>query len=95
MTWYISCAVRNWESGCAFVLSCVSCLRFFATLRTVAHRLLCPWILQAKYWSGLPFLPPGDLPDPGIEPASLISPTLANGFFTTTTTWEAQESKSN
>ena len=32
------------------------------------------------YWSGLPFPPPGDLPDPGIEPAS---PALAGGFFTT------------
>ena len=32
------------------------------------------------YWSGLPFPPPGDLPDPGIEPAS---PALAGGFLTT------------
>ena len=28
-------------------------------------------ILQAEYWSGLPFPFPGDLPDPGIEPRSL------------------------
>jgi len=35
-----------------------------------------------EYWSGLPFPIPGDLPDPGIEPASLASPTLAGGFFT-------------
>ena len=33
-----------------------------------------------EYWSGLPFPSPGDLPDPGIEPAS---PALAGGFFTT------------
>ena len=33
--------------------------------------------------------PPGDLPDPGIEPESLISPALAGGFFTTSVTWEA------
>ena len=32
----------------------------------------------------------GDLPDPGIEPASLASPALAGEFFTTGTTWEAQ-----
>ena len=32
-----------------------------------------------KYWSGLPFPPPGDLPDPGIEPTSLVSPPLAGG----------------
>ena len=31
---------------------------------------------------GLPFPSPGDLPDPGIEPASLASPAMAGGFFT-------------
>ena len=34
------------------------------------------------YWSGLPFPPPGDLPDPGIKPVSLACPALAGGFFT-------------
>ena len=33
-----------------------------------------------EYWSGLPFPPPGDLPDPGIK---AVSPALAGGFFTT------------
>ena len=46
-------------------------------------------ILQAKYWSGLPCPPLGDLPNPGIEPMSLMSPALAGGFFTTSATWEA------
>ena len=32
---------------------------------------------------------PGDLPDPGIKLISLVSPTLAGGSFTTSTTWEA------
>ena len=41
------------------------------------------------YWSGLPCPPPGDLPDPGIKPASLPSPALASSFFTTSATWEA------
>ena len=45
--------------------------------------------LQARYWSGLPCPPLGDLPDPGIEPASLMSPALAGEFFSTCTTWEA------
>ena len=36
-----------------------------------------------EYWSGLPFPSPGDLPDSGIEPVSLASPTLADGCFTT------------
>ena len=34
--------------------------------------------LGQEYWSGLPFLTPGDLPGPGIEPTSLA---LAGGFF--------------
>ena len=39
---------------------------------TVAHRLLCPWgFSRLEYWSGLPRPPPGDLPNPGIEPRSL------------------------
>ena len=41
---------------------------------------------RQEYWSGLPCLPPGDLPSPGIEPASLTSPALARGFFTTSAT---------
>ena len=36
-----------------------------------------------EYWSGLPCAPPGDLPDPGIEPVSPASPALAGGFLTT------------
>ena len=44
---------------------------------------------RQEYLSGLPCLPPGDLPDPGIKPASLMSPALAGGFFTTITAWEA------
>ena len=44
---------------------------------------------RQEYWSGLPFPPPGDLPDPGIEPTSLMSPALAGRFFTTSATWEA------
>ena len=47
-------------------------------------------ILQQEYWSGLPRSPPGDLPDPGIEPVSLMSLGLAGRFFTTWATWEAQ-----
>ena len=39
--------------------------------------------LRQEYWSGLPFPSPEDLPNPGIEPASLTSPALAGGFFTT------------
>ena len=45
-------------------------------------RLLCPLDSRQEYWSGLPCPPPGDLPDLGIEPVSLMSPALAGGFTT-------------
>ena len=44
---------------------------------------------RQESWSVLPFPPAGDLPHPGIEPPSLMSPALAGGFFTTSTTREA------
>ena len=44
---------------------------------------------RQEFWSGLPHIPPGGLPDPWIEPMSLMSPTLAGRFFTTSATWEA------
>jgi len=47
---------------------------------------------RQEYWGGLPCHPPGDLPDPGIEPASRTSPALEGGFFTTGATWEAPNS---
>ena len=40
---------------------------------------------RQEYWSELPFPPPGDLPNSGIEPMSLASPVLAGSFFTTVT----------
>jgi len=39
------------------------------------ERLLCPWDSAGKNWRGLPFPSPGDLPDPGITPTSLVSCT--------------------
>ena len=43
---------------------------------------------RQEYCSGLLCTPPGDLPDPGIEPESLTSPALAYGFFTPSITWK-------
>ena len=40
-------------------------------------------------WSGLPIPTPGDLLEPGIELMFLVSPALAGGLVTTSTTWEA------
>ena len=62
----------------------------FVTLWNVAFQApLSMGFSRQKYWSGLSSLPPGDLPNPRIEPASLMSPALAGGFFTTSATWEA------
>ena len=44
---------------------------------------------RKQYWSELPCPSPGDLLDPGMEPKSLISPTVAGGFFTASITCEA------
>ena len=44
---------------------------------------------RQEYWSGVSCLPPGYLPNLGIKPVSLTSPALADGFFTTSATWEA------
>ena len=46
-------------------------------------------ILQARILEREPCSPVGDLPDPGFEPMSLMSPALVGGIFTRTTTWEA------
>ena len=73
-----------------FVLICFSCVRLFVTPWTVAHQAhLSMGFSRHKYWSGLPGPPPGDLPDPGIEPSFLMSPALAGGFFTISASWEA------
>ena len=62
----------------------LSCVQLSVTPWTVTCQApLCMEFSKQKYWSGLPFLPPGDLPYPGIEPASLIPPAFAGGFFTT------------
>ena len=56
--------------------------RLYATLWTVTHQApLSMGFSRQEYWSGLPFLPPGDLPDTGIEPAVPVSPALAGRFF--------------
>ena len=80
------------EVQCTFkelVIKCNACMR--AQLLSCVQLCVSPWavVCQAPpsmgfsrqgYWSGLPFPPPGDLPDPGTE---TTSPVVAGGFFTT------------
>ena len=65
-------------------------VQLFVTLWTVACQVpLSMGFSRQEYCSGLPCLPPEDLPDLGTEPASLISPAQAGGFFITSAMWEA------
>ena len=60
-----------------------------ATSWTVARQAPLPMgFSRQEHWSGLPFPPPGHLPEPGIKPASLASPALAGGFLSTSAIWE-------
>ena len=70
------------------MLSHFSRVQLFATLWTVAHQapLSMGFSRQEYCKSGLSCPPPGDLPGPGIESTSLLSPAPAGGFFTTSTT---------
>ena len=71
------------------MVSRFSHVQFFGTPWTGALQApLLTEFSRQEYWSGLPF-PPGDLSHPGIEPTSIMSPALAGGFFTISTTWEA------
>ena len=77
------------HESCLCLLSHFSCVQLCATLWTVAYKAsLSMGFFRQEYWRGLPFPPPGDLPNPGIKPAPLMSPALASKFFTTSATWE-------
>ena len=76
----------NIPENCGGGLVTKSCLTL-ATPWTVASQApLSMGFSRQEYWSGLPYPTPGDLPDPGIEPASLLH--WQAGSFTTSGTWE-------
>ena len=78
-----------WGERHACVLSHFSHVQLFATLWAITPQVpLTRGFSRQEYWSGLPFPSPGNLPDPGIKPTSLASPTSAGRFFTTNATWE-------
>ena len=73
-----------------YVLSHSVMASSFVTPWTIACQVpLSMGFSRQEYWSGLPFPPPRDCPDPGIELVSLASPALAGGFFYHLDTWEA------
>ena len=63
---------------------CAWCVRLFVDLWAVAFQdPMATGFSWQEYWSGLPFPPSRDLPDPGIEPTSTRVSCIAGGFFTT------------
>ena len=75
--WVCMCA-------CSVASSRVQC--FSDPSRLLTRALQAPLSMELsrqEYWNGLPFLPPGNLPDPKIETVSPMSPALADRFFTT------------
>ena len=71
-------------------MHCFSPIELFVTPCTVAHQApLSMECSRQEYWSGL-LCPPPVIPDPGIESASLTSPSLGGRFFITSATWKGQ-----
>ena len=68
----------------------LSRVQLFGNPWTVAHQAPLPMgFSRQEHWSGLPFPTPEDIPDPRIEAASLVSPSLSGEFFIISATWEA------
>ena len=65
--------------------SCFSHVQLFVTLCAGAHQASLSMEFPRQQCP-----PPGDLPNPGIEPVSVVSPALVGEFFITSATWEAQ-----
>ena len=76
---------RSWHHC---VLSHFGHVQHSATLWTIAHQApLSLGLSRQEYRSALPCPPPGNLPNPGIKPASLTSPALAGRSVTSSATW--------
>ena len=78
--WFDNTYILQMLATICAVLSCFNRVPLFANLWAVAHQApLSMGFSRQEYCSGLPYLPPGDLPDPGIKPRS---PCIAGRFFT-------------
>ena len=77
---YILCICAKLRQSCPTLCDPVDC---------APQAPLSVGFSRQEYWSGLPGPSPGDCPNPGIEPASPVSPALTGGFLTTGATWEA------
>ena len=85
MTWQIT------RSVCVHAKLLQSCPTLCDAMDLAHQAPLSMGFSWQEYWSGLPFPPPGAIPDPEMESTCLMSPALAGGFFTTSATLEAQQ----
>ena len=69
-----------WKTVCAVLCTVALLCLTLCDPMTVARQALSMGFSRQEYWSGLPFPPPGDLPNPGTKPASSAAPTLAGGL---------------
>ena len=98
-TFFFSISYEKFSTTCSYPILSLQIPLFIVNFQAVC------WFLDLSYtavsniktqqfyrhesWSGLPCPPPGDLPNPRIEPMSLMSPALAGRFFTASAIWEA------
>ena len=90
LTLYSSWGPRDKLIMCKRAESLQSCLTLWDPMVCSPQAPLSMGFSRQEYWSGLPCSSPGDLPNPGIKPSSLPSPSLSGRFFTTSAAWEAQ-----
>ena len=94
LLWFHSVNRNSWHRDLWWCPVCVpshfSHVQLFATLWTAAYQApLSMEFSRQEYWSGLPFPPPENLPNPQDWTHVSLSPALVGGFFTTGATWEA------
>ena len=88
-----SYTVIPWTLSAFYRVPCSTCRVQYVCMLSQVWLFATQWIVACQaplsmefsgqeYWGGLPFPTPGDPPDLGIEPASLVSPALAGEFFT-------------
>ena len=82
-------SVRNGHGSQLLLLWHFGHVQLFCTPLQPHQAPLAVGFPRQEYCRGLPFPPPGDLPDPGIKAGSSVTPLLAGGSLTTNATWEA------
>ena len=94
--WVQGCVLIHLPTGASTIVNINTCVFSVMSNPLWSYRPQVPLstgFSRQEYWSGLPWPPSEELPNPGIEPVSLMSPALAGGFFSTTATGGTLEYK--